>query len=68
MYSHSTQRSESIQAGTKRHVKFRRLFDSESLNYSEEWILLDFCTVIQVLNMERDFAPSPILIVFILQA
>ena len=26
-----TQRSESIQAGTKRHVKFRRLFDPESL-------------------------------------
>jgi len=24
-------RSESIQAGTKRHVKFRRLFDPESL-------------------------------------
>ena len=32
MHSHSTQRSESIQAGTKRHVKFRRLFDSESLD------------------------------------
>ena len=30
-HSHSTQRSESIQVGTKRHVKFRRLFDSESL-------------------------------------
>jgi len=30
MHSHSTQRSEIIQAGTKRHVKFRRLFDPES--------------------------------------
>jgi len=29
-HSHSTQRSESIQAGTKRHVKFRKLFDPES--------------------------------------
>ena len=32
MHSHSTQRFESIQAGTKKHVKFRRLFDPESLS------------------------------------
>jgi len=34
----STQRFEIIQAGTKRYVKFRRLFNPESLSYSPiEW-------------------------------